>query len=664
MHHNSLTACRKGAVLLRLNRAEGKSRTRSADGIMSVKRIFIVISSLFLLLACTGLSFGSSDDRLTVGLNAFQDGFYSLAAKELWTYVESASDSPTRSEVLYILGQAEIAQENWAQAEKALKILDSSKNPEKTGEAGFWLGWVLAKQNKKNEALGQLAKYAKPGAAKYSDAVFFAANLAASLNNHSRAADILAGFIKSSPNSPKNGQAWLELIKEQMLSGNPDKAKASAMKALVEKSVQKDVEIFVTTAFQGIDAARKASDPVAEAFMWAFLAQGKGGEKIIERALFEEGAAKKRAGDNKGAKKTLSAYLEKYPTGPYAGSALMLLMDAAMEEKDNKSALAHAEAALALKNDPQIKNKLQELMQTAFSLALSVKDSARAVALAKELLKNQSALSPEMQGLVHHTLGVAEFESGGIDAAISHMDAVPKESSLFVDAKIITANYLIRNNRAGEALRRLTPLLQNDNVNGDLLLAALRAADESGNKKLAAELSVRTVDRRLIEDDDADKLLYRAASLQIELKDQKAAYQTFKKLAMGYPQSPYAPLAAFELQKKAYNDKDWESVILWSSIAKKQEDSALAAYLEAEALLKKNRDAEAAKAYSALSEKSSKYKGTALARLGSLLEKQGKGAEALAAYKKAVDAGIEGEVAAWVSKRLASFDEAAKKQNK
>lgn len=631
---------------------------------MALKREFKLFFFFFLFsaLGSSAVADGKLEDRLRVGLNAFQDGFYSLAAKELWVYVDGVPDDSIRSEVLYVLAQAEIAQKRWVQAEKALRTLSSSGTAMNFDDIGYLLGWVLSQEGRKKEALNELIKaLEEPQSSRYADAVYLAAEISRDLGDHGQTAKYFALFINSAQGDSRTVSVWPLLIEAHVQAGNFSMAKESALKALLDKAVAATPGIFETAALQGIKAARKSSDEKTESVIWGYLTEGKGGPALAERAHFEKGAALHRAGDNAAAKKTLSNYVEKFPDGAHVANSLLLLVEIAKGEKDDRAALAHVETALALNNNQQIRKKRSELLQTAFSLALSLKEGKKAVARAKELLTGGGSLSPEMKGLVHNTLGVAEFESGDVDAAVSHFDSIPKESGLSSEAKITAASILIKYGRAKEALRRLEPMLKNENINGDLLIMALKAAEESGNKKLSAELGVRVVERRLV-GEGADELLYRAAGFQRELNNEKEAYEILKMLAMQFTNSPYSPIAAFELQKKAFNDKNWETVILWSSVAKNQKESTSAAYLEAEALFKQNRVQEAMEAYSVLAEASGEYKGTALARLGSLLEKQGRGAEALATYKKAVEAGLKGEMAGWVQNRLGLFEKAQKNE--
>lgn len=600
--------------------------------------------------------------RLEVGLKAFQDGFHGLAVKELAAYLDAAPNDPRRVDILFVLAQAHIASANLRGAQKVLEEIESIGELSLL-EGRYWLGWVLAKQEKNDKALQHLKKYiAEEGGSRLFDALILASDLARNLDDLKTASSMLEKFLKQASVDLRRPQVWQIYLRTKIKLGDAGTAKNEALKAANEPWTISKKDDFEAVALLGIEAARLEKAPKIEADLWSLLRKKGSKKELLDRAPFEEGSARRRAGENASAKKLLTEYLQKHPKGSNAVSARLLLAEIATDEGRKDEGLVHLEEALTLGGGSSTPPRLQEIRESAFSLALALKNSKKAAFHARELLKAGAKLKPATKALAHQAAAAAEAESGNAVEAYKHWKAIPPESKIYKESRLSGSRWLMEKGKHSEAYSLVQPLLQTKQADAETLLTALSAAEGAGEKRKAAEICLTLADNPP-KGGSGEDFLYRAIVVLAALKDNKAYAAGLEKLTIDRPQHEKTPWAAGELQRLAFESRSWDKALKYGATAKKQKDNDTAAYLEAETLLNMGREAEARAAFQLLSNSSGPYKGASLARIGSILDKEGKTRQAKEMYAKAIEAGLEGKLALWVKSRLTT-GESIKNQKK
>jgi tetratricopeptide (TPR) repeat protein len=596
-------------------------------------------------------------DRLVIGLKAFRDGFHDLAAKELRAFLKAAPDDPRRLEILFILSRIEIAKENWPGARRVLEEITRGEGP-RAREAPYWIGWVLAKEGNRQGALELLDAYLQePGGERRADALVLAAELAREEGDLAGAANRLAAHIEEAPKDPRRPAVWLELLRALKDSGQVARARDTARRALADPAVGRDSAVLEAVALAGIDAARAASDPGAEAAFWAALAAGAASQPLRLRARFEEGLARLGARDVTAARRALEAYLKAAPQGTYAAHSYLLLADLMRQAGDRAGALSQLEAALERPLDPVVEPRLAQLRESAYSLALALGDPKRAAVLMRELTTLGAPLSQEKQEILLLALARDALKTGDVEGALGHWNALPPGSAQYRTAGLLAARTLIAQGRPADALKWLEPLLVGEDPGAEAHLVALAAAEAAGDLHRAAELCAEIADQPPPGVSGAEYLHRRAAHLEF-LEDLEGYTSAMEELAHRFPGDPRAVWAAKELQKRAFEVGDWDGAVVWAEGAKggaEGDPTGEAAYLEAEALSRLDRTAEAEQAFRSIGALPGPFRAKALARLGVILDRAGKPDEAQRVYRQALDGGLEGDAAAWVKDRLASF---------
>ncbi len=598
-----------------------------------------------------------AQDRLVVGLKAFQDGFHDLAAKELRAFLAAAPQDSRRPDVLYVLAQAELARGERSGARKVLEELAAAPGP-RAAEAQYWLGWLATQEAKPAEALERLDRYLGAGGGeRRTDALFLAGEAALSLGRGPAAADRFSRFLEAASGDPRRPAAWAGLVQAQA-GAEPASARDAARRALAAPEVQADQAAVEAVALAGVESARGAKDPASEAAFWAALATAARDGALRQRARHEEGAALARSGDVAGAQKTLQASLLAAPKGPYAGAAHLLLAELAEHPAtgsgDRAAALGHLEAALALPGDPAVKPRRRELRRAALGLALSVGDRDRAAAHARELLADEKSLTAEDRALVRLTLGSA---AGSAEEAVGHWDAVPPGAARYREARLLAARALLEAGRPGEALARVEPILAGEDPGAEAHLTALAAAEAAGDHRRAAEVAGRLAERPPTGGTGSEFLQRRALALQ-KAGDDGAYAQALERLASGPAGEPGVGWAGAELGSRAFARGEWEAVLRWAAVARAGSDPATRtalAFPEAEALFRLGRLEAARAAFAALAAREGPVQAPALARLGAILDQAADREGAAEAYRGALAAGLGGEAAQWVRSRLSAL---------
>jgi len=227
---------------------------------------------------------------------------------------------------------------------------------------------------------------------------------------------------------------------------------------------------------------------------------------------------------------------------------------------------------------------------------------------------------------------------------------VPPEATGYEEARLLAARALLGAGRAREALIRLDPLLARERVSGEVLLTALSAAEAVPDPARAAGLCLRLASGSPGVPEGAAFLERRARHLQAV--GDEGAYAAALEAVAETRDPGRAPRAASELADRAFRSRRWEGVLRWAPLAREGAEPARAAYQEAEALWALGRADEARAAFAAQAEASGPFRAASLARLGALLEAEGRRDEAVAAYQRSLEAGLEGAAADAVRARL------------
>lgn len=623
------------------------------------RRLAAVAGAALLFLAGAGTSWaqmatkGSARDRLVVGLKAFQDGFHDLAAKELRAYLGAVPDDLRRADLLYVLAQADFAREDWAGARQALGELTAAGG-HRAREAGYWLGWLSSREGDAIQALEHLDGYLLASGGEHrGDALQLAGDLALRLGRTAEAADRFSQFLEVAPSDPRRPAAWLGLVQARV-GADPGGARDEARRALADPILKADPAAVEAAALSGVDAARRAKDPAAEATFWAVLADAARDEALRERARYEEGAALARSGDASGARETLRELILSASAGAHAAAAHLLLADLArLGGVDARGeVLGHLESALAFPDDPTVKPKILELRRTALELALAQGDLERAAGHARALQGGEPALEPELRALLRLTLAAA---ASTVDEALVHWDEVPADAARFREARLLAARALLAANRPRDALTRLEPLLGAEDPASEAHLTALAAAEAAKDPLLEAQLSRRLAQNPPPGASPSEFLHRRALALRAGGED--AGYGlALEELAAQPSSDPRAAWAATELAARAFDRGEWEAVLRWEAAARSGPQPQMGTFREAESLLRLGRVEEARAAFQALASHSGPDGAPALARLGNLRDQEGDQRGAAAAYRAALESGLGGDAAAWVRRRLAVLE--------
>ncbi len=588
----------------------------------------------------------SSQDRLTVGLKAYRDGFHDLASKELRAFLAAAPADPRRPDVLRVLAQVEMARSDWKAARAVWEEVRALGGPSGR-EAGYWLAWVASRAGEGKEALALLDRYlGAKGGERRVDALFLAAELSEGVEPPARRAERYGAFLKGAPGDPRRAVAWAGRVSATRPAG-AGAVRAAVGDALADAALRAEPEALEAVVLAGVEAARQQGDPAGEAGLWAALAAGAGDRQVRARALCEEGLARARVGEAPGARSALETCLREDPKGPLAVKAHLALSDVLRSAGDLAGALRHLEAALARPDDPAVKERLLEVRKAAMAVAVAAGDAAGAARHASQLLAREKELTAEERGVVRLTLAAA---AGGIDQAVVHWDGVPPGATGYEEARLLAARALLGAARAREALDRLEPLLASEGVSGEVLLTALSAAEAVPDPVRAAGLCLRLAAGSPDGKDRAAFLERRARHLK-DAGDEGAYVSSLESVAETRDPAR-APGAASELVDRAFRSGDWEGVLRWAPLAREGGEPGRAAYQEAEALWALGRADEARAAFAAQADDAGPFRAAALARLGALLEAEGRRDEALLAYRRALEAGLDGSAADAVRARL------------
>ncbi len=604
---------------------------------------------------CLQAAAANARDRLVVGLGAYRDGFYDLAAKELRAYLEAVPDDSRAEGLLDLLARAEIARENWTGAVWALERLVATGGA--AAEARYRLGWVLARAGEPGRAREVLDAYLSgPGGEQRADALFLAAQLALDQGDARSAADRAAEFLEAFPADGRRAEAWDLRVRAAADGAPPETAVEVASAALGDPAVRAAPAVREAVALAGATVARRAGDLGAEARFWEDLAGFATDPELRARARYGAGAALLRAGNLAAAREHLEAVVTAAPAATWAGDARLALADLEAREGNPGRALGYVEAVLAGAGP----GDRFELEKTAFALAVDAGDHDRAARHAASLLPRQADLEPAVRARVRRVLAETAAAAGRVGEAVAHWDAVPDGAPGWRAARLDTARLLLQRGRPADALRRLAPLLGADDPGGAAHLLALAAADAAGDRPRAARLSGWLAEHPPPGRSAAEFLKRRAVYL--EQGPDRAAYEAALRALAALPGGgPDPAWAAAELQRLAFQAGDWKGVLRWSERAREGDPTGGALYREAEALRRSGETERARVLFQRLAGAPGRFQGPARAQLGVLAEEAGDLDGAVAAYRSALDAGLDQAAAAWVGERLETLSAAGPK---
>ncbi len=610
-----------------------------------MRRLAPLLILLWAVLPAAALAGAKADDHLVVGLKAYRDGFYELAAKELRAFLDARPDDPRRGELLDLLFRADLARgdEDAARADlEALAALGGERAP----KARYWLGWLALRRGDPAGALVHLeASLAQGG--EQADARYLAGMAALRAGRSRDAVKHLETFLREHPGDPRRARAWQALVEAVGRAGDPAEAVRTARRALADPAVASDPAVAVAVARAGLAAA---AGPRERAAFWRVLAEKAPdpGERLD--ALVEEGLALAEAGDGQAARRVLERCLAESPEGPRAAEAHLALSDLARKRGDPAAALDHLEAALGLL-PPRLRERRLDLERAAFGLALKLKDEARAARHARALLEHEGTLPAAERDRAHLVLARDAARKGNGPEALAHWDAVAPGSRWYRQARLEAARWLLDRGKPGEAEKRLDPIL-GDDPGGEAHALALAAAEARKDHPRAARLALSLAGSAADPALRAGYLERAAVHLQ-QAGDEQGYRRVLERLAGEAPGTREGTWAAGELQRMAYEAGDWEAVLRWSEGARKSDPTGAAAYREAEALLETGHPARARRIFETLARRPAPVGPLALARLALLDDRAGRTEAARKGYREALaSGGLPPEMAAWVRERL------------
>ncbi|MDF1555617.1 MAG: hypothetical protein P1P84_21270 [Deferrisomatales bacterium] len=596
-----------------------------------------------------------ADERLTVGLKAFQDRFYSLAAKELQAFLQAAPEDPRRARVLSVLSRAEIGQENWDGARGALEQLRGAGGDAE--EALYWLVWVAGRQGDGPAAVQYAEQYVGlpgGGGQRAGDVLEIAARAAWQGKQFADAARLYGRFLSGVAADPRRPSIWAGRIAALEQSGAAPTDLLRAVDAALGEGVP-DTRLRATVAEAGVRAARAVGNHRREAELWRALAGAATDPALQRRARLETGLASARAGDQATAEKALAGFLGQYRSGEDAARAHLALAGLARQRQGWDAVILHLEAVLALPEGERAGQPASALHRGALAAALAVGKEDVAAPHAAALLTGGAELGVEEQGTVRLLLG---RRAAGDDpaAAVRHLLAVPEKATGYRDARLAAATLLAETGKAGQALAVVQPFLDGPRADAEVQRVALAAAEGAGEWQRAALLAdalaaaaPRGAEQRA--------LARRAALHWLQAGDAGGYESALQALASGEDPDEESRWAATELQRLTFERGEWEASVAWA-LRGGDAPSGEGGLRYAEALEKLGRGAEALPILETVAAQGGAQAGTALARIGAAHDRAGRWQQARDAYGAALVAGVPEAASGWLRQRLGDLQDA------
>jgi len=611
---------------------------------------------LFLLVGTAWVSSApaaEADERLTVGLKAFQDQFYSLAAKELRGFLAAAPEDPRRTQVLAVLAQAELAQEDWGGARQTLEQWQAAGGDAE--EALYRLAWVAARQEDARAAVAYADQYGKlPRGERAGDVYEWAAATAWQKGAFADAARLYAGFLEKLPGDSRRPAIWAGRIAALERTGAPSQAVLGEVDAALGEGLP-EAGVRARVAQAGIRAARSLGVNRREAALWEVLAEVGGDPTRQRRARLETGLAATRAGDDVAAEKALMGFVAQYRAAPDVVEARLALADLARRREDWAAVLAQLEAVLAAPEAVRDGQPTHDLRRGALAAALALGNETAAGVHAAALLSGDAVLSPAERGAVHQLLGrrAAASDPG---AAVDHWLAVPEGSPQYVESRLAAASLLIQTGQARQALALVQSLLDGPRAGPEVQRVALAAAEGAGEWQRAALLA-DALAAGLPRGSEQQAVARRAALHWLQAGDGAAYERGLQGLASDATGDMTSRWAAAELQRLTFERGEWQASVTWAERAGGTEDAEVG-LRHAAALEKLGREGEALKQLEMLAAREGEWAGPALARAGSIHDRAGRWQPAREAYQAALAAGVPGDAAGWLRQRLGELPSA------
>jgi len=585
-------------------------------------------------------AFAGARERLEVGLQAYRDGFYGLAAEELRAYAEAEPEDPNLPDLLDLLFRAEVARKNPDGARWALERLVERGEI----EAEYWLGWLEAGEGRHAVAWEHLTRYfAAGGGGLRKDARLLAAASAQALGRWKDAAEQYRAFLAEAEGDPRRPSAWLGLVRALQEQGDPTAVLETAREALADPAVPGDPEARLSLSRAG---ASVASTPRDQAFFWERVARWTPDREERAQALLAQGRSLADAEEPRAAAKALGALLALVPKGEDAVSAHLLLADLARKSGDLRGGLRHLEGSLEA---GVTGTRAIEVHRAAFALARKLGDPEAVRRHGRALLDAGARVPREELDRARWALAEDALREGRWQAAVELWDAIAPEGPLGRAARLGAARVLLERGKPGETLRRIEPILGAESP-AAAWLVALAAAEALGDSARAARFAERAAGAA--PPAEVPALLERAAAHAEAVGDSDRAAELRRRLAERHADTPEGARAALALQVKAFRSENWREVLRWSRGARQADPSGAAELRQAEALARTGRLDDARRVWEAVAARPGPQRGRALLRLGVQADQAGRAGEALARYRAALGAGLGPEAGAWVRKRV------------
>ncbi len=621
---------------------------------------FLVLLALVVGAVCVGAAgtatAAGADERLTVGLKAYQDRFYSLATKELRAFLEAAPQDPRRARVLSVLAQAEIGQENWDGARRVLEQWREAGGDAE--EALYGLAWVAGRQGDGPAAARYAEQYVGlPGAygKRGGEVLELAARAAWEGKHFADAARLYGRFLAGMAADPRRPNIWAGRIAALEQARAASKEVLQVVDGALGEGVP-DGKLRALIAEAGVRAARATGNHRREAELWRVLAGAGTDPALQRRARLETGLASARAGDDGSAEKALGGFIKQYRSGDDAAQAHVALADLARKRQGWDAVILHLEAVLALPEGERAGQPVAEFHRGALTAALAVGNEDAAVPHAAALLSGGTELTPEELGAVHLLLGRRAAGSDP-EAAVRHWLAVPGSTSGHRDARLAAAALLTETGKAGQALAVVQPFLDGPRAGPEVQRVALAAAEGAGEWQRAALLadalaaaSPRGAEQRA--------LARRAALHWLQAGDASGYESALQGLASGEAIDEESRWAAMELQRLTFERGEWEASVVWALRARGgRAPGGEEGLRHAEALEKLGRGAEALPILESVAAQGGARAGTALARIGAAHDRAGRWQQAREAYAAALGAGVPEAATGWLRQRLGQLQD-------
>ncbi len=621
-----------------------------------MKKGIAALMFFVIFLAFAPTTRADAEGDLRVGLGAFKDGFFELASKELWSFVESSAGDPRLLDLYSILAQIETERENWELAQKAHAGV-VTLGGERGRKSLYRLGEISAHLGDAAGARSRLVRYLNTGDNRFrADAHYLLATVEEGAGDFSKAATALADFLKAATRDDTRYPVALtrrvELLEKV---GDDARTVAEARAALGNIVLTREPKLAERVAVVGIRSAAKVSDFESEGLFWASVSEYATDPELKHRALLSLSLALEKGGKIGEAAKVLDRFIASAPPPQFRAEGLGEAARLALNRGESAKALDYVEKALALGETRYISENARNIFSMAMNAALLLNRENAALGYAIKLEESGATLTPDEEGAVNFLLAGEAEEQGASTRALTRYLAVPATSYYHSQALLRGALLMVEQGQPERVLELLAPALEGDDPLGNIRLVALSAANKIGDL-VKAHTIVESLLADLPEGVEEPMLLEQKAALLEARGKYDGAKAARLELLDRFASSEEGGRAALELMVTAHNATRYDEVLALEERAV-EADPDRVAFMAGEALMERGRTDEAIARYEALAKKGGDYGAMSAIRVGEVAQEGGDAARAVVFYERALELGLDEELNLMVKGRIEALSD-------